>query len=159
MEEFLKLPIVSVIYIHLPSIPDDFLKTINRTCPSYSSVYHLFKKIDALPTAPMWHYQLVTITGDILNETGTPLQDEFELWSRDPVECIKQLFSNPSFNGHISYVPERVYGDNVGRSRIYEEMWTCDWWWDVQVSPPSRQGYIDLMYLRQNFHRAVSSAQ
>jgi Plavaka transposase len=147
IEEFLKLPIVSlsIIYIHLPSVPDNFLKTINRMRPSFSSVYHLFKQIDALPTGAKWDYQSVTITGHVLDENGTPLQDDFELWSRDPVECIKQLISNPSFDGHISYVPERVYRDNAGGSRIYDEMWTSDWWWDVQVSPLSHRGYINLM--------------
>ena len=24
--------------------------------------------------------------------------------------------------------------DNAGKERVYDEMWTADWWWDTQVS-------------------------
>jgi hypothetical protein len=29
--------------------------------------------------------------------------------------------------------PERVYHDKEGKIRVYDEMWTGDWWWDTQV--------------------------
>ena len=74
------------------------------------------------------------MTGDKVDENGQPLAEELELWSRDPVECIYELLSNPMFKDSISYVPEKVYEDSKGKTRIYDEMWTADWWWDVQVS-------------------------
>jgi Plavaka transposase len=86
-----------------------------------------------LPTGPKWSYRTVTLTGDLHDENGNSLHDDFELWLRDPVECIKELISNPAFNGSIAYIPERVYTDSTGQSRVYDEMWTADWWWDMQV--------------------------
>ncbi|KDQ54674.1 hypothetical protein JAAARDRAFT_135540 [Jaapia argillacea MUCL 33604] len=55
-----------------------------------------------------------------------------ELWKRDPVECVRELIGNPAFKEMISYVPERVFADKEGETRVYDEMWTGDWWWEVQ---------------------------
>lgn len=60
--------------------------------------------------------------------------EELELWRRDPVECVKDLISNPAFRDHMSYVPEEVYSDSEGNTRVYDEMWTGEWWWKTQVS-------------------------
>ena len=59
--------------------------------------------------------------------------EELELWYRDPVECIRDLISNPLFNGKTSYAPENHFEDAAGNTRIWSEMNTGDWWWEVQV--------------------------
>jgi hypothetical protein len=38
------------------------------------------------------------------------------------------------FKDHISYVPEKAFSDENGDVRVYDEMWTGDWWWKIQVS-------------------------
>ncbi|KAI0281068.1 hypothetical protein BC826DRAFT_1094230 [Russula brevipes] len=106
-DEFLKLPIIR-----------------KRLGLSYTSTHTFLKKVDQLRTGPKWDCKNITVTGDLLDGSGVCLTDEFELWLRDPVECIKELISNPSFNGSIKYAP------NI--SRIYDEMWTADQWWDLQ---------------------------
>lgn len=65
---------------------------------------------------------------------GALMTEDLELWKRDPVECIKELMGNPAFKDQMAYVPERVYADSAGSNRIYDEMWTADWWYDTQVS-------------------------
>ncbi|KAI0283817.1 hypothetical protein BC826DRAFT_1093774 [Russula brevipes] len=114
-DEFLKLPIIR-----------------KRLGLSYTSTHTFLKKVDQLWTGPKWDCKNITVTGDLLDSSGVCLTDEFELWLRDPVECIKELISNPSFNGSIKYAPEHVYTDSTKRSRIYDEMWTADRWWDLQ---------------------------
>jgi hypothetical protein len=74
------------------------------------------------------------ITGDLIGEDGKPLTEEVELWRRDPVECVRELIGNPAFKDYISYVPEKAYRDEEGKERIYDEMWTGNWWSDIQVS-------------------------
>ncbi|KIM62574.1 hypothetical protein SCLCIDRAFT_24878 [Scleroderma citrinum Foug A] len=32
----------------------------------------------------------------------------------------------------MAYVPERANADAKGENRIYDEMWTGDWWWETQ---------------------------
>jgi hypothetical protein len=92
------------------------------------------QKIDSLPTGPGWNRKMISILGDMLDGEGQMLEEELELWTRDPVECIKDLMQNPAFNGSMAYAPERVYRDSRGTLRVYDEMWTGDWWWEVQVS-------------------------
>jgi hypothetical protein len=90
------------------------------------------KKIDQLRTGPAWKYSVITAEGDEVDEDGNCLTEEMELWYRDPVECCAELISNPAFDGHIAYAPEKVYADSAGETRQYDEMWTGDWWWEVQ---------------------------
>ena len=33
----------------------------------------------------------------------------------------------------MKYAPERVYEDAEGKNRVFNEMWTANWWWDTQV--------------------------
>jgi hypothetical protein len=61
------------------------------------------------------------------------MTERHELWRRDPVECIRELIGNPAFKDYISYIPDMVYLDAEGNVRIYDEMWTGDWWWKIQV--------------------------
>ena len=41
---------------------------------------------------------------------------------------------NPMFKDVLKYAPEKAYLDPEGKNRIYDEMWSADWWWDTQVS-------------------------
>ena len=73
------------------------------------------------------------VDGDRVRDGETTTED-LELWMRDPVECVKELIGNPAFKGFMSFVPERMYADEDGMNRIYDEMWTADFWWNTQVS-------------------------
>ena len=74
------------------------------------------------------------VEGDRVGDTGEILSENVEFWLRDPVECVKELVGNPAFKDFMSFVPEHVYTDENGMNRIYDEMWTGDWWWKTQVS-------------------------
>jgi hypothetical protein len=50
------------------------------------------------------------------------------------VDCIRELIGNPALKDYISYVPEKAYSSEDGGVRMYDEMWTGDWWWNIQVS-------------------------
>ncbi|KAJ7496317.1 Zn-finger domain-containing protein [Mycena galericulata] len=97
------------------------------------------KKVDQLPTGPDWTCKIVTAAGNRVDENDELMSEELELWMRDPVECIKELMSNPAFREHMAYAPERVYGTKEGHenSRILDEMWTADWWWKIQELLPA----------------------
>ena len=66
--------------------------------------------------------------GDIIEVNGSCMVEELELWFHEPVECVKELLSNLAFKDYICYTPECVYSDSEGRERIFDEMWTADWW-------------------------------
>lgn len=69
-----------------------------------------------------------------MGEDGQLMQEGVELWLRDPIECIRELIGNPAFQDYLAYAPERVYADEGATIRRYDEMWTADWWWNLQVS-------------------------
>ncbi|KAH7906731.1 Zn-finger domain-containing protein [Hygrophoropsis aurantiaca] len=119
-DKFLKLPIIR-----------------QKAAPSYQNSRNFLKKIDALPSqGPTWHCDMIHVAGDVIDQNGGMKTAELELWRRDPVECIKELIGNPAFKDCIAYAPERAFKDEGGTNRIYDEMWTCDWWWDTQGKLP-----------------------
>jgi hypothetical protein len=77
---------------------------------------------------------MISMKGDLLDENGNALEEELELWMRDPVEVVKELLGNPAFRDHMHFTPERHYSDPEQQSRKISEMWTGDWWWTIQVS-------------------------
>ena len=44
---------------------------------------------------------------------------------------------NPAFKGKQCYAPQKVYKNANGTNREYSEMWTADWWWNLQVETKS----------------------
>jgi len=59
--------------------------------------------------------------------------EDVELWHRNPVECVRELMQNPAFKDHQYYEPIRIYRKDDYTNREYGEMWTSDWWWNMQV--------------------------
>jgi hypothetical protein len=89
--------------------------------------------VDKLPRSPGWSCKKVTVRGNVEDEKGKMLQEEVELWSQDPVECVKELIGNPAFKEHMAYSPAKAYADHAGQHRVIDEMWTADWWGEKQV--------------------------
>ena len=100
---------------------------------SFHNSYLYLKKVDQLPTGLEWHCEVITAQGDIMDENGSCMVEDLELWFRDPVEYVRELLSNPAFIDYISFTPEHVYSNSEGKERIFDEMWTADWWWETQV--------------------------
>ena len=69
-----------------------------------------------------------------VGEDGTMMSEDLKLWKQNPVKCVKELIGNPVYQDLISYVPQQVYSNEGRMNRVYDEMWTGDWWWDTQVS-------------------------
>ena len=113
----------------------DVLQTQERMKLSFESNYMFFKKIDALPGGQAsWKVEIFEAVGDKLGEDGKPRTERVELWKRNVVDCVRELMGNPLFREAIRYAPERQYADSGGKTRIYGNSWTANWWWDVQVS-------------------------
>ena len=100
---------------------------------SFHNTRSLFKKIDALPSAPRWSCELFQVKGDIQNEGGTYQTETVELWHRDPIECLRELIGNPEFKQYMKYAPYHLYTNEDGTNQCWDEMATGSWWWDVQV--------------------------
>ncbi|KAF8583280.1 hypothetical protein K439DRAFT_1647284 [Ramaria rubella] len=107
---------------------------------SYTDKRTLLEKIDVLPSpGPPFKCSSLTVTGDLKDTQGNFIVEELELFHRDPVECVRELISNPAFCDVLHYVPERQFADEHHTEQIYNEMWTAEWWWELrsqQKLPP-----------------------
>ncbi|KIO19455.1 hypothetical protein M407DRAFT_11379 [Tulasnella calospora MUT 4182] len=108
----------------------------NRTRPPFRNKYEFFKKIDALPRGPGFTCETVSIIGDVLDANGARLKEKVELWLRDPVECVRDLMGKVTLRNAMNYRPMKVYTGEDRKTRIFEEMWTGEWWWDIQDKLP-----------------------
>ena len=102
---------------------------------SFHNSYPFLKKVNQLPipNCLVWKCSIVDVTGNRLDEDGNTMNEQLELWHRDPIDCVKSLIGNPTFKDYISYVTKHVYMDDGGKVRIFDKMWTSDWWCDTQV--------------------------
>ena len=91
------------------------------------------QKIDALPQGSEWFHEIIQSVGNVRDDNGEPVIEELELWRRDPVECVKELIGNPAFDGKMAYAPEQVFANIAEEEQIRDEMWTGEWWWNMQV--------------------------
>lgn len=91
------------------------------------------QKIDALPRGPKWECEILTVLGDEKDEKDEFIQEELELWRRNPVECIEELIGKVTLRDKLRYAPYKVYKTSEGKNRIYDESWTGDFWWEIQV--------------------------
>ncbi|KAI0688819.1 hypothetical protein C8Q76DRAFT_772033 [Earliella scabrosa] len=76
------------------------------------------------------------VLGTEKDEDGQLKKEEVELWRRDPVECVRELMGNPAFRDLLRYAPEKLFTDAEGAEWLYDEMWTGDWWWNMQGALP-----------------------
>lgn len=67
-------------------------------------------------------------------------QEHLEFYYRDVIECIRSLYGDPRFMDQLAFSPERHYTSHERTCRIYNEMYTGDWWWSVQVRNQSSMG-------------------
>ena len=107
----------------------------------YPTKDKLYKAVDELPKGFQWHCREITQTGDVKDVDGKELTETVEVWYRDPVECIRELLGNPLFARMLAYAPERVYRDREGKEQHIDEMWTAEWWWQLQVRNSSSLMY------------------
>ncbi|KIK74815.1 hypothetical protein PAXRUDRAFT_37023 [Paxillus rubicundulus Ve08.2h10] len=92
------------------------------------------KAIDKLPQSSEWNLKAITIEGDLLGQDGQWQTEEAELWLCNPVDCIRELMANPTFRDAVCFEPQQVFDNNEGKTRHYNEMWTANWWWEMQLS-------------------------
>jgi hypothetical protein len=90
-----------------------------------------------MPTAgPEWKRDKFTIEGDLKDPDDEPLTEEVEMWSRNILDVIQELLENNVYGDKLVFAPRREYNDISQNERRYSEMWTADWWWNLQVCIP-----------------------
>lgn len=106
---------------------------LRAAAPSFHDNRALLKKIDSIPTGPPWEHVVLSVEGKSVDNDGTTVTETAELWKRDPVECVRDLLSNPAFKNQCQYKPRKAFTNRSKTERVYSEMWTGKWWWRTQV--------------------------
>lgn len=117
------------------------LHTIKSNLPNghFKSAHTLGKKIDKIdPDGIGKHWIMSTIDYDA-GSSETPYY-----W-RDPVQVVKDLLQNPSYQNDLIYTPCKLTG-KFGE-RIYGELHTGDWWWKLQVRTTIGMKISDMLIL------------
>lgn len=78
------------------------------------------------------------ITGNIVGADGKTLTELVEIWMRDILEVVQELLGNIAYGKQLVFVPQKVYLNGNDGERKIDEMWTADWWSEIQVSNVNR---------------------
>lgn len=63
--------------------------------------------------------------------------EAYDVYYRDILECVRALYGDPEFVPYLVYAPEHHFLEGeepAHKRRVYHDMYTGDWWWQVQVS-------------------------
>ena len=66
-----------------------------------------------------------------------------QVYCCDIVEVVKSLFGNLIFDGQMHFCTERIFDES--RKHIFNEIWTSDWWWEIQSKLPNWATVILIM--------------
>ncbi|KAG1828595.1 hypothetical protein DFJ58DRAFT_672192 [Suillus subalutaceus] len=90
---------------------------------SFKNTNELNKIIDyELPTGrPKFKREQVVVAGK-----------PFNVYYRDIPECIKSLYGDPDFARYLTFAPKRHYTDEDQTVRLFHDMYTGKWWWNMQ---------------------------
>lgn len=81
-------------------------------------------------------------------------KERLEFYYRDVLESIRCLFGDPQYAQELVFAPERHYTSDERKSRVYHEMYTCDWWWTNQVRELHSGGTSPDLVKRKNLKHA-----
>ncbi|KAG8727958.1 hypothetical protein FRC10_005441, partial [Ceratobasidium sp. 414] len=81
---------------------------------------------DKLPHGPGWEvYKIVTKMAGQANKKSY-------LFTRNIVEVALDIMANPAFKDHMCYTPQHHWTTADRQSRVYDNLWSANWWWRTQ---------------------------
>ena len=93
---------------------------------SFHNVRALRKNLDRIPVGGgKWHEKELSFP----DQPG----EVFVVRHRDPIQVIKSLWGDPALTKSMKYAPTKCWINKDMKERVYNEMWTGDYWNDVQV--------------------------
>ena len=101
--------------------------------PPFRNHTELYNTIDTTPIGDVpWESFTVTYNGDIPDGKRLPwMEEEFEVWFRNPKELVQNMLANPDFNDEFDCSPFHEYDKN-DRHRFHNFM-SGDWAWKQAV--------------------------
>jgi hypothetical protein len=105
---------------------------------SYHNIRGLHKLVDHVPPRAAWKTQEIWFKSDP--------DDKHIIHYRDPLDAVRTLLGNPAHASDIIYKPRKIFRDASRSTRIYNEMWTGEWWNTIQVNLNTFRPALGLIY-------------
>jgi len=90
----------------------------------FRSITEFYKRLDDIQAT-----QAAWLECDIEDRKG---QFKCKAWMRDPMAVLQEILDNPMIKDKVVWAPRKMY-DQAG-NRVYTDLYTTDWWWEMQVS-------------------------
>ncbi|EJD51489.1 hypothetical protein AURDEDRAFT_56899 [Auricularia subglabra TFB-10046 SS5] len=71
--------------------------------------------------------------------------DEYDLFACDPLDVVRELVGDPTYANDIEFGPGRCFEDEEGQRRIYNEMFSGDFTWEMQKRLPIGAAQIPII--------------
>ena len=65
-----------------------------------------------------------------------PWDTKAKFWYRNPLAVLQEIFENKNLQHKCQWGPVKEY--NADGERVYSDMYTSDWWWEIQVKQEGR---------------------
>ncbi|KAG2126611.1 hypothetical protein DEU56DRAFT_872879 [Suillus clintonianus] len=115
----------------------------HRDTPPFTDHKDLHNVIDATQLGDVpWQCFSVQYTGEHPEVVPPWMDDEFEVWYRDPREMAHNILANPTYKDEIDYVPFREY-NALDDMRRWKDFMSGDWAWhqaDTISKDPETRG-------------------
>jgi hypothetical protein len=120
---------------------DDRLSPIFKLL-SFHNADEWLEKLNSIPyglSINNWKKETISVPSPI-SGTGPQLH---EVQYQEVENVIRFFLGHIPFKNNLTYSPIRLWNDND--SRVYTEMWTGDWWWEMQKTLPEGATVVPLL--------------
>ncbi|KAG1897368.1 uncharacterized protein F5891DRAFT_1129955 [Suillus fuscotomentosus] len=101
----------------------------HRDTPPFADHKDLYNVIDVTQLGDVpWQSFSVQYTGECPEVVPPWMNDEFEVWYRDPCAMVHNILANPTFKDEIDYAPFREY-NALDDARRWKDFMSGDWAW------------------------------
>ncbi|RUS26852.1 hypothetical protein BC938DRAFT_484035 [Jimgerdemannia flammicorona] len=115
-------------------------RLITRSPIHFKNIYEMHAIIDKAADIVKMPFYNKTWNIAHKNEAWT---GDYTLWYRNPIDAIRKLFSNPLFNSHMSFAPEKHYG--INQCHRYSEIYWSNLWWELQDQLPEGSTIVPII--------------
>lgn len=104
--------------------------------PPFHNHTDLYNTIDATPLGDVpWDSFSLKYDGDIpTGDVPSWMQDDYEVWFRDPKQLVENMLANPDFKDQFDYSPLQEY--DVNEKHRFQDFMSGDWAWKQAVRAP-----------------------
>jgi len=116
--------------------------------PPFADHRDLYDVIDSSPFGDVkWQKFSLQYTGERPEDNPPPWMDQqYEVWYRDPREVVRHMLANPMFADEMDYCPYREYSTE-NNERQWKDFMSGDWAWEQAVSLSMRSLIVFIIFV------------